>query len=71
METTIEQYHKNLFEAQERTVRMEHPDFTDEQISNRCAELKNHIIESESINNRFRNPELQKIWSAPSRIKKL
>lgn len=51
----IEQYQKNLFELQERAVRMENEDWTEEQIKQRCAELKNHIIDSESINNRFRN----------------
>lgn len=70
MEKTIEEYRKHLFECQERAVRTEHEDWTEEQIKQRCEELKNHIIDSESINNRFRNPILQKIWTAPPRIKR-
>lgn len=68
---TIPEYHKKLFELQERAVRMEFEEGTPEdQIQKRIAELRNHIIDSESINNRFRNPALQKIWSAPARIKR-
>lgn len=67
----IAEYHKQLFEAQERAARIENEDFTEEQIMQRCVELKNHIIDSESINNRFRNPTLQKIWTSPPRIKKI
>lgn len=70
IEKTIEQYRKELFQLHERAVRVEHEDWTEEQIKQRCIELKNHIIDSESINNRFRNPELQKIWTAPPRIKR-
>lgn len=70
MDKTVDQYRTNLFELQEREVRMNHEDWTEEKIKQRCAELKNHIIDSESINNRFRNPVLQKIWSSPPRIKR-
>lgn len=66
----VEEYQKILFDAQERSVRLENEDLTEEQIKQRCAEFKNHIINSESVNNRFRNPALQKIWSAPPRIKR-
>lgn len=61
----IEEYHKQLFENQERAVRLEADELTtEEQIKSRCAELQNHIIETESINNRFRNPKLKKIWES-------
>lgn len=67
----IDQYRKNLFEAQERTVRQEAEEgTTEEQIQQHCAELRNHTIDSESVNNRFRNPELTKIWNSPPRIKR-
>lgn len=66
----VEQYHKQLFESQERAVRIENEDWTDEQVQQRCIELRNHIVDSESVNNRFRNPTLQKIWSAPPRFKR-
>lgn len=70
MEKTISEYRKNLFECQERAVRLENEEWTEDQIQQRCQELKNHIIDSESINNRFRNPALQKIWSSPPRMKR-
>lgn len=64
METTIPEYHKRLFEAQEKAVRMYNEDWTEEQIRERCNELKNIIISKEDINNRFRNERLNKIWKA-------
>lgn len=68
----IDQYRNNLFECQERAVRLEAEEgTTEEQIKKRCEELRNHIIDSESINNRFRNPTLQKIFSAPPRFRKV
>lgn len=54
-------HNKTLFEAQEATVRLMHPDWTEEQIKERCTELQNHIIDRES-NRGFANPVLQKIW---------
>lgn len=64
-------YHKHLFECQERAVRMEAEEgTTEEQIQQRCAELRNHIIDSESMNNRFRNPALHRIWNSPPRFKR-
>lgn len=72
MEKTIDQYRKNLFECQQRAVRMEAEEgTTEEQIQKRCAELSNYIIDKESINNRFRNPALHRIFNSPPRFKKL
>lgn len=67
----IEQNHKLLFECQEKSVRMENEEWTEEQIQQRCAELRNHIVDAESVNNRFRNPALHKIWNSPPRIKRI
>jgi len=67
----IEEYHKHLFECQENAVRKECEEgTTEEQIKARITELKNHIIDSESVNNRFRNPALHKLWNSPPRIKR-
>lgn len=64
METTIADYHKRLFEAQENAVRMYHEDWTEKQIKERCNELRNIVLSNEDINNRFRNDRLNKIWKA-------
>lgn len=65
MDNRISQYHKALFDAQEKTVRMESAEgATEEQIQNRCIELRNIIIDNESLNNGFRNPRLSKIWAS-------
>lgn len=72
MERSIDQYRKQLFEAQERSVRMEAEEgTTEDQIQKRCAELRNQIINAESINNRFRNPALHRIFNSPPRFKRL
>lgn len=68
----IDQYRKKLFEYQERSVRLEAEEgTTEEQIQQRCTELRNHIIDKESVNNRFRNPKLHSIFNSPARFKKL
>lgn len=67
----IDEYRKQLFDAQEKAVRIEHEDWTEEQIQHRCAELRNYIINSENINNRFSNKAIQKIWESPPRIKRI
>lgn len=67
----VDEYRKNLFESQERAVRIENEDWTEEQIKQRCAELRNHVVDSESVNNRFRNPTLQRIWTSAPRIKRM
>lgn len=69
----IEQYREKLFTAQRIAVIQECPDEepTPEYIEERCTQLRNQIIDSENINNRFRNPTLQKIFTAPPRFKKL
>lgn len=69
---TIEKYRQRLFEAQRIAVIQELPEeATEDQINQRCTELKNQIIDSESVNNRFRNPALHKIFNSPPRFKKL
>ena len=69
----IENYRKVLFEAQRIAVIQESPDDepTEEYIESKCAELKNKIIDAESINNRFRNPKLHAIWNSPPRFRKI
>lgn len=66
----IEQLHQIIFEAQEKTVRMENEEFTEEQIQARCAELRNYTIDQESMNH-FRNPKLKAIWESGPRFRKL
>lgn len=69
---TIEKYRQRLFEAQRIAVIQELPEeATEDKINQRCTELKNQIIDSESVNNRFRNPALHKIFNSPPRFKKL
>jgi len=62
MESEVEQYRQRLFKAQEATVRMRNPDFTEEQIKERCNELQRQIIEAEE-RPRFAT-DLGKIWKA-------
>ena len=70
MEQTIDQYHKNLFECQERAVRLEaDEEVTEDEIQKRISELRNHVINSEAINNRFRNTTLHRIWNSKPRFK--
>lgn len=60
METTVDEYRKKLFSAQENAVRIRHNDWTEEQIKERCQELQNQIIEAEE---RPRwSSHLGKIW---------
>lgn len=68
----IEEYRKHLFEAQRMAIKIESDEeLTDEQIDKKCAELQTQIINNESINNRFRNPVLQRIFTSPPRFKKI
>lgn len=67
----IEEFRKHFFECQASAVRRESSDdATDEEIEKRTAELKNYTLQKESINNRFRNPALHRIWNSPPRFKK-
>lgn len=67
----IEQYREHLFECQARAVRSEaDDDVTEEEIQKRIIDLQNHTIERESVNNRFRNPALHRIFNSPPRFKK-
>lgn len=67
----IEQYRERLFELQRNAVIFESDgQLSEEQINVRCAELQKQIIDAESMNNRFRNPALHRIWNSPPRIKK-
>lgn len=61
---TIAEHHQQIFQAQEKAVRMYHEDWTEEQIIDRCNELKSITLSKEDINNRFRNERLNKIWNA-------
>jgi len=60
MTSEVQQYRTRLFQSQERTVRMYNPDMTEEQIQERCAQLRNHIINSEE--NRPLDERFTKIW---------
>lgn len=68
METVIDIYRKHLFESQERTVRMTHPEYSEEEVMQRCQELQNIIIENEE------RPKwashLGKIWEAKNKFRK-
>lgn len=59
-ENLIDNYRKNLFDLQERAVRMYNPTFTEEEIQLRCAHLRKQIIDGEE--NRPMNEKLAKIW---------
>lgn len=58
---SLEGHHERLWKAQELTVRQCHPEFNEEQIQARCAELKNQILDAEN-SVRFSTPKVQKIW---------
>lgn len=61
----LEEHHKQLFEAQEKAVRIEADgELTEEQIKTKCTELKNYILEKDTLNNGFINPKLTKIWNS-------
>lgn len=63
MESKIEEFYKNLFTAQERTIRMMAEEGTTEaEIMARVTELRNYVIDSDSMNNSFKNDKLNKIW---------
>ncbi len=55
-QTEIDLYRKRLFAAQEHTVRLRHPDWTEDQIKARCKELQEYIIYKEE--NRPNNEKL-------------
>ncbi len=59
-ENLIDQYRKNLFQLQERAVRMYNPDFTEDQVSERCSQLRMQIINGEE--HRPMSDKLAKIW---------
>ncbi len=68
----IDEHHKHIFELQVNAVKTEMDEnATEEQINTRCEELKNIILDGESMNNRFTNPALQRIWNSKPRFKKL
>lgn len=65
----LDEHHTKLFEAQEKAVRIEADgELTEEQIKTRCVELKNYIIEKDTMSNEFRNPKLAKIWNSKRKI---
>jgi hypothetical protein len=65
----LDEHHETLFKAQEHTVRMMNPDFSEEQILQRCSDLKNQILDAEQ-NRGISNEVVRKIWEKKSRINK-
>jgi len=64
----LEQHHEQLFKAQEQAVRIEADgELTEEQIKEKCTELKNYILEKDTLLGRFINPKLTKIWDSKRR----
>ncbi len=61
MQNEIESYRKRLFESQYQTVKLRHPEWSEEEVNKRCAELQRYVIEKETESN-FINPVLRKIW---------
>lgn len=65
----LDKHHEQLFEAQEKAVRIEADgELTEEQIKTKCTELKNYILEKDTLNNGFINPKLTKIWNSKRKL---
>lgn len=59
--STIPEYRKRLFESQELQVKIMNPDWTPEQVQERCNELQFKIIDAEE--NRPMAEKFEKIWN--------
>lgn len=58
----LKEVHERLFANQEKSVRERHPEWTEEQIAERCAELRNEVVTNET---KFKwSSSLGKIWNA-------
>lgn len=61
----LDKHHEQLFIAQEKAVRIEADGaLSEEEIKAKCNELKNYILEKDTLNNGFINPKLIKIWNS-------
>lgn len=65
----LDEHHAQLFEAQEKAVRIEAEGLlSEEEIKAKCTELRNYILEKDTLNNGFINPKLTKIWNSKRKL---
>jgi len=61
----LTEHHKHVFQCQELEVRKNHPEWSEDEILQRCTELRNYTIDREE--NRELPEHIAKIWNKKRR----